>query len=326
YQTGFIHGKSVVFLLRHGPEHDRDPAHISDLDNMLVMHHANVQLILGISATGIVDHDRIKVGDVVFPDQIFRYNVSQPSFFGNGTVVHIPYAKPVCEQYLSEVKLLLPVLNAKMCEKGLKSTVHSRGTSVVADGPGFSTEAESEFFQTHLERIVFHYLDETDAKTGKRKHIARKHKAAVIGMTIKEAYAARGIACYLNIAHATDEDNPPAAYRHKHGAETVDQEKVSAQAAANKATLETTISFLIENLPELQDCSCRHYPPESVIAATPKAPETVLRLLWERGAMDYEQFKGLMHKKGLAGIMLPPLVRRAKTLWHDHLGWRLGMP
>ncbi|NQU78422.1 hypothetical protein HQ545_01505 [Candidatus Woesearchaeota archaeon] len=297
YETGRIADTIVVSLPRHGPEHSYDPAHVDDLSNMLVMHKEKVDLIIGISATGILDHKRINVGDVVFPDQIFRYNVRQPSFFGDKSVVHTPYRNPVCETYLKKVKGRVPDLHRMLEKQGLESRVHAGGTFVAADGPGFSTDVESRFFRKHVDN------------------------AAVIGMTMKEAYAAKGIACYINIAHATDADNPPEGYKE----EAVDQDKVSEQAEKNKATIEEIVLHLVKVLPKVMDCGCKHHDPKSVLSVSNKTREIELRLLRDGDAITSQQYHELMDEKGFLGKVMPSFALRAKTAYHDHLKWRMGL-
>ena len=73
----------------------------------------------------------------MIPDQILDRTKGRPStFFGDGIVAHIAFAKPF-SQTLS--KLLAD--SARACG----ATVHEGGTYVCMEGPAFSTQAESQF-------------------------------------------------------------------------------------------------------------------------------------------------------------------------------------
>jgi 5'-methylthioadenosine phosphorylase len=96
-----------------------------------------------------------------------------PTFFGNGLVVHVGVADPFCD-HLSE-KVFKAV-------ESTGTTVHNGGTFITIEGPRFSTRGESNVY--------------------------RGWGMSIVGMTTSpEAFLAREAEmCYAVMAHVTDYD------------------------------------------------------------------------------------------------------------------------
>jgi len=168
---GIIDGKEVVFLARHGRGHKIAPHEINYRANIYALKASGVTEILSLSAVGSL-RDQVPPGRFVIVDQFIDTTWKrEKTFFGKGLVAHVSMANPVCDR-------LVNVLG-DVCEKG---TVFG-GTSLVIEGPQFSTAAESRMFQAW--------------------------EAMVIGMTaMPEAKLAREAEmCFANVAMVTDYDS-----------------------------------------------------------------------------------------------------------------------
>src|SRR5207244_250560 len=112
--------------------------------------------------------------DIVLPDQFYdRTKTRVSTFFGDGIVVHVSFAHPICQQ-------LADVIEQGAKDSGIR--VKRGGTYVCMEGPQFSTAAESNVY--------------------------RRNGGDLIGMTnLQEAKLAREAEiCYTTIALVTDYD------------------------------------------------------------------------------------------------------------------------
>src|SRR5262249_47966731 len=111
---------------------------------------------------------------IVLPDQFYdRTKTRVSTFFGNGVVVHISFADPLCSQ-------LADVVQASGGDAAVP--IKRGGTYVCMEGPQFSTKAESNTY--------------------------RSWGMDLIGMTnLQEAKLAREAEiCYTTLALVTDYD------------------------------------------------------------------------------------------------------------------------
>ncbi|MCF7871281.1 MAG: S-methyl-5'-thioadenosine phosphorylase [Candidatus Omnitrophica bacterium] len=166
-------GKEVVFLPRHGLNHEINPSLINYQANIYGMKKLNVSKILSVSACGSLKEE-LKPLDLVIPDQfIDRTFMRKNSFFEKGVVAHIALAHPICNKA------------AKTLQEAVKSAgLQSRfgGVYLNMEGPQFSTKAESNLY--------------------------RSWGADIIGMTnFSEARLAREAEiCYASLSAVTDFD------------------------------------------------------------------------------------------------------------------------
>jgi len=175
YILGKVEDKKVAFLARHGRGHHITPHNINYRANIWGFKMLGVHTILSPGACGSLQPDTIDVGDFVICDQVFdrTFGKRPDTFFDQGVVCHIPFAKPLCEHTRQEI--------IKTC-KEIGLTHHPTGTYVCINGPRFSTAAESKFFQGQ--------------------------GFSVVGMTLyPECILAREAEiCFANISMSTDKD------------------------------------------------------------------------------------------------------------------------
>jgi 5'-methylthioadenosine phosphorylase len=186
--------------------------------NIYALKKLGVAWIISVSAVGSLQAN-YKPCDIVLPDQFLdRTKQSHAhTYFGDGIVAHIAFAKPVCEELR---KILLASARA------VRTRVHNGGTYVNMEGPAFSTRAES----------------------------ISNHNAGfdVIGMTnLGEARCAREAEiAYATMAMVTDFDS------WKEEEEDVSVELVIANVARNAATAKNIVVAAISRIPETPGCSC----------------------------------------------------------------------
>ncbi|MBA3914347.1 MAG: S-methyl-5'-thioadenosine phosphorylase [Acidobacteriales bacterium] len=186
YHLGELEGVKVAFLSRHGKGHRYMPTELNYRANIYGFRQLGVTRLISLSAVGSLKEEH-KPLDFVIPDQFFdrtRHRVD--TFFGDGIVVHVSLAHPVCPE-------LAGVLEEASRSSGVK--VKRGGTYLCMEGPQFSTVAESNVY--------------------------RSWGMDVIGMTnLQEARLAREAElCYATVAMVTDYD----CWHPQHDAVTVDQ-------------------------------------------------------------------------------------------------------
>jgi 5'-methylthioadenosine phosphorylase len=184
--VGKIEGKRVAFLARHGRGHRILPSELNFRANIFAMKKLGVEKIISASAVGSLREEHRPL-DIVLPDQFFdRTRGRISTFFGEGLVVHVSFAHPVCSH-----------LGDQLMEASAQSGVPVKrgGTYLCMEGPAFSTVAESNVY--------------------------RSWGMDIIGMTnLQEAKLAREAEiCYATVALVTDYD----CWHPDHDAVTVDQ-------------------------------------------------------------------------------------------------------
>ena len=215
---GDMKGKTIAFLPRHGEGHVILPNEINVRANIWALKSIGVRKLISVSAVGSMKEE-IRPRDVVIPDQIFDRTKNRiNTMFGNGIVVHIPFAEPFCPK--------LRALAGEACDK-LEIPNHKKGTYICIDGPQFSTKAESRIY--------------------------RSWGVDIIGMTaIPEAKLAREAEmCYVTIALSTDYDV------WKEG-EEVSVEMVLENMKVNIKNAKKILEYMIEKINPEEDCSCHH--------------------------------------------------------------------
>jgi len=136
---GRLGGVPAAFIPRHGVGHVFLPQEVPYRANIYALKMLGVRWVVGINACGSLREDYAP-GHIVVPDQIFdnKRSRAEHTFFGEGLVAHIGVADPFCAS-------LSHLVAESVREAG--GTVHEGGTSVVIEGPRFSTKAESYFFR-----------------------------------------------------------------------------------------------------------------------------------------------------------------------------------
>lgn len=140
--TGRIGGRTVAFAPRHGAGH-RVPPHLVDPRALLWgLRRRGARILLSTNAVGGLGQ-ALRPGDFVLTDQLIdRTHGRVDTYFdGNGPagVQHLPFAEPY-DAGLREI--------ARRALDDLGERVHPAGTSVVIQGPRFSTAAEAHWHRT----------------------------------------------------------------------------------------------------------------------------------------------------------------------------------
>ena len=128
-----VEGREVVFLSRHGPEHEVAPHRINYRANLRALRDAGVERICAAAAVGGIAPG-LGPGTVVVPDQIIDYTDSRArTFFEEGRVVHVDLTHPYT-----------PALRDRLIRGAAAAgvVVHDGGVYGVTEGPRFETAAE----------------------------------------------------------------------------------------------------------------------------------------------------------------------------------------
>jgi 5'-methylthioadenosine phosphorylase len=241
YVLGTLRGRRVAFLARHGATHHLMPSELNFRANLYGLKLLGVEWILSASAVGSLRQDYRPL-DLVVPTQFFdRTRGRVSTFFGDGIVAHVGFARPFCG-LLNDV-----VFNAA---KRAGASAHLGGTYVCMEGPQFSTVAESEFYRTS--------------------------GFDIIGMTnLQEAKLAREAEiCYATLALVTDYD----CWHPAHDSVTVDM--IVANLQQNAKTAQEVIANAVETLPIDRTCECARALASAIITrpeAVPAAAKEKLR-------------------------------------------------
>ena len=173
FYQGRIGEIEVVFLSRHGRGHRILPSEINFRANVFGMKQLGVTHLVSVSTAGSLKEE-IHPGELVIPNQFIDRTLKRPgTFFGDGLVVHVSLADPVCASLASDL--------ASAAKTG-GAAIHNGGTYLCMEGPQFSTRAES--------------------------NLHRSWGASVISMTaMQEARLAREAEmCYAALVLVTDYD------------------------------------------------------------------------------------------------------------------------
>ncbi len=214
---GRLDDVQVVFLPRHGRGHRLLPTEIPFRANLFALKQLGAEWLLAIGAVGSL-REHLPPGHVVLPDQFIDRTVARPStFFGDGVVVHVSLADPVCATFADAVEA---------AARAAGGEVHRGGTYLCMEGPQFSTRAES--------------------------HLYRQWGADVIGMTNwQEAKLAREAElCFASLALVTDYDCWKTDEAH------VVIEEVLRILAANADLARRTVAGVAGRLPADRTCGC----------------------------------------------------------------------
>jgi 5'-methylthioadenosine phosphorylase len=230
---GDIDGQPVAFLPRHGRGHRIPPHRIDYRANVDALKRVGVTDLISLSAVGSLRED-LTPGTFVVVDQfIDRTRQRIGSFFTEGVVAHVDFARPVCSR--------LAGLIAQAARDG-NDPVRAGGTYLVIEGPQFSTLAESRLY--------------------------RQWGSDVIGMTNQpEARLAREAElCYATIAMVTDFD----CWHPSHGHVSVPE--IVAVLAANADRARALVRRMV-SLATPHPAGCPHGCDRALDTAIMTAPE-----------------------------------------------------
>jgi 5'-methylthioadenosine phosphorylase len=241
YLLGTLDGQKVAFLPRHGRGHRLLPSELNYRANIYGFKTLGVERIISVSAVGSMQLE-YKPTHIVVPDQFFDRTRHRPdTFFGEGIVAHVSFARPVCPE-------LVPVFAESARAAG--ATAHEGGCYLCMEGPLFSTRAESEVY--------------------------RSWGMAVIGMTnLQEAKLAREAEiCYATLAMVTDYD----CWHDEE--EDVSGAGVMEVMAKNVVVAQRVVRNVVGRIASLpRTCACQHSLAHSLVTAREHVPERTLKNL-----------------------------------------------
>ncbi len=172
---GRLGGQEVIFLPRHGLNHQLLPSEVNYRANIFALKQAGVTQIVGISAVGSLNPD-LAMGGFTIPGQYFDWTkgLRKHTFFGGGLVAHVSTAQPSCPRLAAHI--------AKVAGR-MHDNLRRDTTYACVEGPRLGTKAES----IYLKEVV---------------------GCDVVGMTnVPEVFLAREAQiCYATIAVVTDYD------------------------------------------------------------------------------------------------------------------------
>ena len=145
FYQGRIGDTDVVFLARHGRGHRLLPSEINFRANVFGMKQLGVTHLVSVSTAGSLKEE-IHPAELIVPDQFIDRTFKRPqTFFGDGVVVHVSLASPVCAD-------LARILVDATRHDG--TTVHDGGTYLCIEGPQFSTRAESNLYRSFGASVI----------------------------------------------------------------------------------------------------------------------------------------------------------------------------
>lgn len=240
YVCGSLDGRKVAFLARHGRGHRIAPSELNFRANIHGFKQLGVERIVSVSAVGSLKEEH-KPLDFVIPDQFFdrtRHRID--TFFGNGVVVHVAFADPVCGELTRVVE--------SACKKAGVNGKRG-GTYLCMEGPQFSTKAESNVY--------------------------RGLGMDVIGMTnLQEAKLAREAElCYVTIAMVTDYD----CWHPHHDSVTVDQ--IVAVLNKNAENACKVVRETVAQMSKERSCKCGSALKHAILTDKKKIPAATKKKL-----------------------------------------------
>ncbi len=139
-------GPQLVFLPRHGANHQIPPHKVNYRANIWGMRSLGVERIVGVNAVGGIDPG-LSPGSIVLPDQAmdFTQGARESTFYDGQDVVHIDFTDPYCPE------MRMALMKAAQA-KAIALTPEA--TYVCVNGPRLESRAEIEFFRRAGGRVV----------------------------------------------------------------------------------------------------------------------------------------------------------------------------
>ena len=228
---GTFAGRSVAFLPRHGTGHTVAPHRINYRANVWALASLGVKAIVTSSAVGGLNPE-LPPGTFVLPDQVLdRTSGRADTFYDGDRVQHVALADPYCPELRRFAAASLSIIGESFV---------SRGTTVVIQGPRFSTRAEAAWF--------------------------RSAGADLVNMTQypEVALAAELNVGLVNLSFITDSDAGDGAARGQ-AADDVSAELVFERMAAAQPRLLAMLGAIVEGIPD--DYAPRRLLPVDAVAA-----------------------------------------------------------
>jgi 5'-methylthioadenosine phosphorylase len=230
--VGTFAGRSVAFLPRHGKGHTVAPHKINYRANVWALASLGVRAIVTSSAVGGLNPE-LSPGTFVLPDQILdRTSARLDTFFDGDSVQHVSFADPYCPALRRAAAASLTVLG---------ETFSPVGTTVVIQGPRFSSRAEAAWYRSAGADIV------------NMTQYPEAALAAELGVGI------------VNLSFITDSDAGDAPTDGGPGVDDVNAQLVFERMAAAQPRLLAMMGAIVAGIPD--DYSPRQLLPSSAVEA-----------------------------------------------------------
>ncbi|KAH7726364.1 MTAP protein [Aphelenchoides avenae] len=139
---GVIRGVPCLLVARHGKRHNISPTNVNYRANLWALRHLGANVIIASTASGSL-REELAPGHLVFHDSFIDRTTKREQSFYDGKhipgVCHVPM-HPTFDETLRKILV--------RCAAALQLTHHPSGTTVVIEGPRFSTRAESELYRS----------------------------------------------------------------------------------------------------------------------------------------------------------------------------------
>jgi len=172
---GKYNGQTILFLARHGANHQRLPHEVNYRANIFALKKLGARRIFSVSAVGSL-REELKPGDLALAAQYFDHTRGrrEQTFFGQGIAAHVSTAYPACPTLSEDIS---------QAAQRLELPLHMAKTYACVEGPRLGSRAESFFLRDAV-------------------------KADLVGMTnIPEAFLAREAQmAYCTVCLVTDYD------------------------------------------------------------------------------------------------------------------------
>ena len=138
-KSGKLNGVDIVFVPRHGNNHQFSPTHVNYRANIQIMKDLSATYIIATNACGSLKQE-IRRGDFVIPNQFIDFTKHRINTF------HDDFSQGMFHEVMADPfdKNLSDLLYSVADDLGFR--VHKDKTLVTIEGPRFSTRAESKMF------------------------------------------------------------------------------------------------------------------------------------------------------------------------------------
>jgi len=137
--SGRLKGVDVIFVPRHGSNHQFSPTHVNYRANIQSLKDSTVSHIIATNACGSLKAE-IKRSDFIIPNQFIDFTRQRINTF------HDDFSQGMFHEVMADPfdKSLSDLLYSVTAELGFR--VHKDKTLVTIEGPRFSTRAESKMY------------------------------------------------------------------------------------------------------------------------------------------------------------------------------------
>jgi len=138
-KSGRLNGIDIVFVPRHGSNHQYSPTHVNYRANIQTLKDLSATYIIATNACGSLKQE-IRRGDFVIPNQFIDFTRHRINTF------HDDFSQGMFHEVMADPfdKKLSELLYSVAEHLGFR--VHKDKTLITIEGPRFSTRAESKMF------------------------------------------------------------------------------------------------------------------------------------------------------------------------------------